>query len=1354
MGTAASGTAAVGTIKVVTGDVKVIGVDGVARQAMVGDKVFAKETIQTNANAIIQVQLENGRMLDLGRDSKIALDDDVLNVGQGPSTAPAAATTDIAALQAQIAAGADPSKVAEATAAGGAPGAGGGADGGGGTPVYIDQANSTGEVTSGYGTGIGGIAFPELKEGLPPELEIEPPVISVSVTVQVQVDVGTGGGDPGGDPGLVMPIGFPDDPDGDGVVISGNVASLVEGTSTSEGSESRTVVFVISLDQVFDQDVTVTYTINGVTATADGDFVPSDGLYVNTVTIPAGQTQILVPIDIVQDHIDEPDLYEYFTITLSNPINATIDPASSMAEARIYDDDLPPVPVNDSNWVQEDAFTQEGGEGGVTTSGNVLQNQSHNGAPDEEARGDVVDTDNNPTEIITVTNPGTYTGTYGTLILNGDGSYTYTLDNDSEEVQALTEGQEVTDSFTYTITDGYNPQATPATLVITIFGSNDGPIVRPSAIAVSDEGLEGGILDTVGSNDTTNAAFATGSISITDPDGDSLTVTLSTPTGVFTSGGETIVWNLSDDGKTLTGEIFGGEATVITVTIDDSGAYEVQLQRPFDQPIANVEDQISFTVGVNVSDGTGTSSTTLVVTVEDDSPTVTVNEPPSFAALSVVEASAGAGQTVTITAPVFTANGGGDGVSNTTVTYDLAINGGPATGLSTTSGFAITLVQVNADTIQGQYNGGQVAFTISLSGDQVTLVSNVALEHSNAPQGDGEDNTLDLGSLINVVATVTVTDNDGDVISTSTGASAPLSLTISDTDPTLTVNTPPSFAALSVVEASAGTGQTVTITAPTFTAGAVDGQTSAVTYDLAINGGPATGLSTTSGFAITLVQVNADTIQGQYNGGQVAFTISLSGDQVTLVSNVALEHSNAPQGDGEDNTLDLGSLINVVATVTVTDNDGDVISTSTGASAPLSLTISDTDPTLTLTTNGLLDNEAGLQVLGTVSATAVDGVHHFDLRGSVAPDGLTYSYSADGSALTATDALGDTVFTVTVNPNGSYIYTLIKPSAEVVAVTPDFDTLDVPNHTTSFPVVLYASYDANGVGIGDPLGTVTFKTSTGEIFVSNDGMGIDSNLMTEDEKLEMAFDTLVSDATFAIGNLNPTDELVWTVYDANGVVLDSGTIVGSYVDENGNTLPITNNQNANYSISLAANGLDEGLQFASMSLESTNNSYKFTGFSVEMALTVEDTAYSFNVAAIDNDGDSSNVGTFSVTVNGTDDTLTGTSSNDYIVGGAGNDILTGNAGADTFVWNSGDTGNDIVTDFSQAQAGEVLNVSELIQTDGLVMSAVESDGHLQLQFKSGATVVQSIELSNMVVADDAAATALMNTLLTNNKIVD
>src|SRR5262245_51920311 len=155
MATPAQANAAVGTIKIVVGDVKVIGVDGVARNALVGEKVFAKEIIQTTANAVVQVQLENGRLLDLGRDSKLALDDDVLNAGSGaPASAgagaPAGVQDQVAAEQAALLKQLQGTGTVEgpATAAGGAaPGAGGGADGGGGTPLVIDQANSTGQVT-------------------------------------------------------------------------------------------------------------------------------------------------------------------------------------------------------------------------------------------------------------------------------------------------------------------------------------------------------------------------------------------------------------------------------------------------------------------------------------------------------------------------------------------------------------------------------------------------------------------------------------------------------------------------------------------------------------------------------------------------------------------------------------------------------------------------------------------------------------------------------------------------------------------------------------------------------------------------------------------------------------------------------------------------------------------------------------------------------------------------------------------------------------------------------------------------------------------------------------------------------
>ncbi|MBD9510882.1 hypothetical protein IB265_29360 [Ensifer sp. ENS10] len=347
------------------------------------------------------------------------------------------------------------------------------------------------------------------------------------------------------------------------------------------------------------------------------------------------------------------------------------------------------------------------------------------------------------------------------------------------------------------------------------------------------------------------------------------------------------------------------------------------------------------------------------INFDDSGPTLLITAAPVVGAAEVVEASGVAGQNqVTITPPTFDSSAV-DG-KTTNVSYALALAGGAATGLTTTDGnHAITLVADSASQISGKYDSDgnasldATAFTVTLSGTTVTLTSLVALEHSNAPQGAGEDNTLDLNGLINVVATVTVTDGDEDVVSQQS-TSAGLSLTFNDTDPTLLITAAPVVGAAVVGEASGASGQNqVTITPPTFDSSAVDGKTTNVSYALALAGGAATGLTTTDGnHAITLVADSASQISGKYDSDgnasldATAFTVTLSGTTVTLTSLVALEHSNAPQGAGEDNTLDLNGLINVVATVTVTDGDEDVVSQQSTI-AGLSLTFNDTDPTIT-----------------------------------------------------------------------------------------------------------------------------------------------------------------------------------------------------------------------------------------------------------------------------------------------------------------------------------------------------------------------------------------------------------------------
>src|SRR6185503_11772666 len=92
----------IGTIKLIIGDVKIRGADGVERIAVVGEKVFAKEILITAANAVVQIQLENGNLLDLGRNAQLMLDEDMLAGGAGGAgggAAPAAAATAAAGAQ-------------------------------------------------------------------------------------------------------------------------------------------------------------------------------------------------------------------------------------------------------------------------------------------------------------------------------------------------------------------------------------------------------------------------------------------------------------------------------------------------------------------------------------------------------------------------------------------------------------------------------------------------------------------------------------------------------------------------------------------------------------------------------------------------------------------------------------------------------------------------------------------------------------------------------------------------------------------------------------------------------------------------------------------------------------------------------------------------------------------------------------------------------------------------------------------------------------------------------------------------------------------------------------------------------
>ncbi len=133
--------------------------------------------------------------------------------------------------------------------------------------------------------------------------------------------------------------------------------------------------------------------------------------------------------------------------------------------------------TNDAPVVTADV-AQVGEDGSISAAGNVLAN----------------DLDVDSGTVLAVAAPGTYAGTYGSLNLAADGSYTYNLNNASKAVQALAAGQTVVDSFGYAATDGRAQVA--STLAITITGANDGPLLAADSARMTEDmaGVSGNVL--------------------------------------------------------------------------------------------------------------------------------------------------------------------------------------------------------------------------------------------------------------------------------------------------------------------------------------------------------------------------------------------------------------------------------------------------------------------------------------------------------------------------------------------------------------------------------------------------------------------------------------------------------------------------------------------------------------------------------------------------------------------------------------------------------------------------------------------------------------------------------------------
>ncbi len=182
---------------------------------------------------------------------------------------------------------------------------------------------------------------------------------------------------------------------------------------------------------------------------------------------------------------------------------------------------------------------------------------------------------------LTVTNPGTLTGSFGHLTLGATGGYTYVADN-AAAIATIATGTHGVDAFTYQESDGKGGSAS-STLSITIDRA-------PTAGNDTAADLEGA---------TVTATAATGVfLNDTDADGDALTVT------TFTG-----------NGSGAAGSSVAGKFGNLTLNADGSYSYTANLTTAINTAPTGVRPVDVFTY-TETDGGLGTTTATLSITVD------------------------------------------------------------------------------------------------------------------------------------------------------------------------------------------------------------------------------------------------------------------------------------------------------------------------------------------------------------------------------------------------------------------------------------------------------------------------------------------------------------------------------------------------------------------------------------------------------------------------------------------------------------------------------------------------------------------------------------------------------------------
>ncbi|PBJ24138.1 hypothetical protein BSF44_21800 [Pseudomonas sp. ACN8] len=318
--------------------------------------------------------------------------------------------------------------------------------------------------------------------------------------------------------------------------------------------------------------------------------IGADGNYTYIVDNSNPTVLALGPLQILDEH---------FTYQVTD-----LGGQSDLAEIHIIIRGINSAPVaNGDAATAVEAGGLDNSQNGINPTGNVLGN-------DTDLESDALNVSAIRTGELADTGSGGTVGTalrglYGDLVINADGSYTYTVDNSLAIVQALRQsGQTVTDVFSYTLSDVFGASS-QAELRITVDGRNDTPIARDdNSIAVEAGGVANG---TPGSN-------ATGNVLANDSDVD----------GVVNGESRQVLSLTGENGQSASaGQVLSGRYGQMIINADGSYTYLIDNNNPLVQALRTASETLSETFTYRMTDTAGVTSDarlTVVIQGADDNP--------------------------------------------------------------------------------------------------------------------------------------------------------------------------------------------------------------------------------------------------------------------------------------------------------------------------------------------------------------------------------------------------------------------------------------------------------------------------------------------------------------------------------------------------------------------------------------------------------------------------------------------------------------------------------------------------------------------------------------------------------------